>query len=68
PDDFTSDLNKMLYVLSYLWGPAAKSFEPDLMKPQNLLPLWTTSFLTFTEELIAHFSPVDLCGDSEHGL
>ena len=67
PHAFLDDERKILFVLSYLDGPAMSWFEPGLMDPTNSAP-WMWNFEFFINELEVNFGPHDPIGDAETSL
>jgi hypothetical protein len=60
PYAFPDDEKKILFVLSYLDGPAMSWFKPGLMGMWN--------FEVFINELKVNFGPHDPVGDAESSL
>jgi hypothetical protein len=67
PYAFPDDEKKILFVLSYLDGPAMSWFEPGLMDPTNSAH-WMWNFEVFINELEVNFGPHDPVGDAESSL
>jgi hypothetical protein len=67
PYAFPDDEKKILFILSYLDGPAMSWFEPGLMDPTNSAH-WMWNFEVFINELEVNFSPHDPVGDAESSL
>ena len=67
PYAFLDDEKKILFVISYLDGPAMSWFEPGLMDPTNSAP-WMWDFEMFINELEVNFGPHDPIGDAETAL
>jgi hypothetical protein len=67
PYTFPDDKKKILFVLSYLDGPAMSWFEPGLMDPTNSAH-WMWNFKVFINKLKVNFSPHDPVRDAESSL
>ena len=66
--DFPSDDNQIIFVLSYLKGPAAAWFQPAMFAQDNTVPDWDGDFTLFVQELMSVFGPHDRVGDAEGKL
>jgi hypothetical protein len=67
PYTFPDDKKKILFILSYLDGPAMSWFEPGLMDLTNSVH-WMWNFKVFINELEVNFGPHDPVGDAESSL
>jgi len=67
PQVFTADDRKILFILSYLSGPALSWFEPGLSDPTNSAH-WMWDYQAFLGELEDNFGPHDPVGDAEKAL
>jgi hypothetical protein len=67
PYTFPNDKKKILFILSYLDGPAMSWFEPGLMDPTNSRH-WMWNFEVFINELEVNFGPHNPVGDAESSL
>jgi hypothetical protein len=67
--DFQSDDDKILYIMSYLQGSAKQCFKLNLYN-QNPRPppAWHNNFMLFIKELTDNFGPQDPIGDAESGI
>jgi hypothetical protein len=62
--DFPTDDDKILFMISYLQGTAQQWFAPNLYDPTSV-PAWDGNFPVFVQELTMNFGPHDLVGDAE---
>jgi hypothetical protein len=62
--DFPTDDDKILFMISYLWGTAQQWFAPNLYD-LNSIPSWNGNFPVFIQELTMNFGLHDLVGDAE---
>jgi hypothetical protein len=62
--DFPTDDEKVLFMISYLQGTAQQWFAPNLYDP-TAIPAWDRNFLIFVQELTMNFGPHDPVGDTE---
>ena len=66
PDAFTSDSDKVTFVLSYLKGTMLDWFEPSLTSGES--PPWLDDYSDFVRELKNNFGPHDPEGEAEADL
>jgi hypothetical protein len=67
--DFPSDDDKIIYMMSYLRGTALDWFEPQFFDPDpNTVPAWDNNLPVFIQELQDNFGPHDPVGDAEDQL
>ena len=66
PDTFTSDSDKVTFVLSYLKGTALDWFKPSLTSGES--PPWLNDYSNFIGELKNNFRPHDPKGEAEADL
>jgi hypothetical protein len=67
--DFATDEDRIIYVLSYLRGNAMTWFEPQIFNTDpNSVPYWAGNFQLFASELATTFGPHDPVGDAEAQL
>ena len=66
PDAFTSDSDKVTFVLSYLKGTTLDWFEPSLTSGES--PPWLDDYSDFVGELKNSFGPHDPEGKAEADL
>ena len=59
--DLPTDDDKILFMISYLWGTAQQWFAPNLYDP-TAVPAWDGNFPVFVQELTMNFGPHDLVG------
>ncbi|KAJ7780772.1 hypothetical protein DFH07DRAFT_949987 [Mycena maculata] len=58
--DFPSDDDHIIFVLSYLKGAAAAWFQPAMFATDSTVPDWDGNFSLFIQELMSVFGPHDL--------
>jgi hypothetical protein len=67
--DFTTDDDKIIYMMSFLRGTALDWFEPQMFDPDpNTVPAWDNNFPLFLQELQDTFGPDDPVGEAEDQL
>jgi hypothetical protein len=62
--DFPTNDDKILFVVSYLWGTAQQWFAPNLYNLTSVLA-WVGNFPVFVQELTMNFSLHNPVGDAE---
>jgi hypothetical protein len=62
--DFPTDDDKILFMISYLRGTAQQWFAPNLYDP-TAVPAWDGNFPVFVQELTVNFGLHDPVGDAE---
>jgi hypothetical protein len=67
PQDFSTDDDKIFYIISYLRGSAQLWFSPNLYNTA-VIPAWDGNFPLFIQELSLNFGPHDPVGDAEDKL
>lgn len=64
--DFRTDDDKIIYMLSFLKGMALEWFEVQMFDPDaTTVPAWDGDFPRFVQELVQNFGPHDPVGDAE---
>jgi hypothetical protein len=69
PQDYPSDSDKIIFMISYLRGSAAEWFEvPPFMDEDAPVPEWDGNYPVFVQELQTAFGPFDPVGDAEDDI